>query len=87
MMFEFDKNKNESNIKKHGIDFESARELWDDPDRIVIPARCLDEPRYLLIGMIGPTCWSAVFVERENTIRIISVRRSRQNEKELYQSG
>jgi hypothetical protein len=38
MIFEWDPAKNQSNQKKHGIDFESARPLWDDPDRIEITA-------------------------------------------------
>jgi len=87
MVFEFEKIKSDSNVQKHGIDFISAQALWDDPDRIVIPARCTDEDRHMLIGMIGSTCWSAVFTEREEKIRIISVRRSRQDEKEFYQSS
>jgi uncharacterized DUF497 family protein len=87
MIFEFDKTKSESNVQKHGIDFNSAQALWDDPDRIIIPARCTDEDRFMLIGMISSTCWSAVFAERNEKIRIISVRRSRQDEKELYRSS
>lgn len=47
MGFEYDKHKSESNKEKHGIDFIEAQALWKDPDRIEIPARTLDEPRYL----------------------------------------
>lgn len=86
MEFEFDNKKNILNKQKHGIDFIEAQALWNDPDRVEIPSRFLDEPRQLLIGMIDSTCWSAVFLYREDKIRIISVRRSRQNEKEIYQS-
>jgi uncharacterized DUF497 family protein len=46
MDFEFDTNKSQSNKAKHGIDFEAAQALWDDPDLIEIPARTADEPRF-----------------------------------------
>ena len=86
-MFEFDKNKSESNRRKHGIDFESARKLWWDSNRIEIPARWIDEPRFVLIAILEKDIWSAVFTLRENRIRIISVRKARDNEKEIYNSS
>ena len=52
MEFEFDNNKSRENKKKHGIDFVEAQILWDDPDRIEIPAKTEDEPRSLVIGKI-----------------------------------
>lgn len=39
MKFEFDPSKSESNRDKHGIDFTQAQRLWEDPDRLVVPAR------------------------------------------------
>lgn len=50
MEFVFDPNKSESNRSKHGIDFADAQKLWDDPARVLVPARTSDEPRYVLIG-------------------------------------
>ncbi len=85
MEFEFDQSKSTSNKKKHGIDFVEAQELWDDPDRIEIPARATDEPRFLVIGKIADTHWSAVITRRSERIQIISVRRSREEEMELYE--
>ena len=85
-MFEFDAIKSEQNKKKHGIDFEEAQILWEDKDRIVIPAKNLDEPRYLLISKVGDKHWSAIFTIRRKKIRIISVRRSRPNERSIYES-
>ena len=52
MDFEFDPNKSDSNKQKHGLDFHEARAMWDDPDLIEIPVQTIDEPRYLVIGMI-----------------------------------
>jgi len=86
MEFEFDPRKSRSNKKKHGIDFDEAQALWDDLDLIVVPARTFDEPRYLVIGRIGETHWSGVITYREDRIRIISVRRSRDEEIEIYES-
>jgi hypothetical protein len=85
-MFEFDPKKSRANKKKHGIDFVEAQRLWDDPDILEIPARTEDEPRYLLIGRLEGRLWSAVVTYREGHIRIISVRRSRKEEVELYES-
>ncbi len=85
MEFEFDQSKSASNKKKHGIDFVEAQELWDDPDRIEIPARATDEPRFLVIGKIADTHWSGVITRRSERLRIISVRRSREEEMELYE--
>ena len=84
--FEFDKRKSQSNLEKHGIDFVQAQLLWLDPDLLEIPAKTADEPRFLMIGRIGDKHWSAVVTHRSENIRIISVRRSRVEEVELYES-
>lgn len=85
-MFEFDEAKSQSNRKKHGIDFIRAQALWDDPNLLEIPARVFDEPRFLLIGKIIGKHWSAVITYRGEKVRIISVRRSRDQEVQLYES-
>jgi len=85
-MFEFDAEKSWSNREKHGIDFVEAQRLWDDPDYLEIPAKTVDESRFLLIGKIDGMHWSAVVTYRMKNIRIISVRRSRREEVEFYES-
>ena len=85
-MYEFDSIKSETNRIKHGIDFETAINLWSDNDRIIIPAKTTGEKRFLLVAKLNNTLWSAVYTERKDKIRIISVRKSRKNEKELYNS-
>jgi len=70
---------------KHGIDFEQAQQLWEDESYLEIPARNLDEPRFLVVGKIADKHWSAVITYRGENIRIISVRRSRNEEIELYE--
>ena len=86
MQFEFDKRKSQTNKKKHGIDFIEAQALWNDPDRIEIPVQTIDEARFLLIGKISDNYWSTIITYREEKIRIISVRRSRKEEIEIYES-
>ncbi|KXS51983.1 MAG: hypothetical protein AWU57_3637 [Marinobacter sp. T13-3] len=84
--FEFDEAKSQVNLDKHGIDFVDAQRLWDDPYLLEIRAKSDDELRFLLIGRIGEKHWSAVVTYREGRIRLISVRRSRKKEVELYES-
>lgn len=85
-MFKFDRAKSEANRAKHGIDFVEAQALWTDPNLLEIPARAVDEPRLLMIGLIEGKHWSAVVTHRNENIRIISVRRSREEEVALYES-
>lgn len=86
MEFEFDKQKSRINKKKHGIDFIEAQALWNDPDRIEIPAKTIDEKRFLIIGKISDKYWSTIITYRNEKIRIISVHRSRKEEIEIYES-
>lgn len=85
-MFDFDPEKSQANKLKHGLDFVEARRLCDDPDLLEVPARTVDEPRYLLVGRLDGRHWSAVVTYRNGTIRIISVRRARAEEIRLYES-
>ena len=85
MDFEFDPRKSKRNKQKHGIDFIEAQALWDDPDLLEIPVQTIDEPRYLVIGLIQGKHWSGVITYRGKKTRIISVRRSRKEEKEIYE--
>jgi hypothetical protein len=85
MEFEFDRRKSQTNKKKHGIDFVEAQALWQDPDRIEIPAVTIDEPRFIVIGKISDTHWSTIITYRGEKVRIISVRRSRREEIDIYE--
>lgn len=84
--FEYDDDKSRANLEKHGIDFDAAQELWDDPDLLEFPAKSDNEPRFLVIGRIATKHWSAIVTYRNERIRLISVRRSRPKEVELYES-
>jgi len=86
MRFEYDSEKSDSNKEKHGIDFSAAQALWYDPDYIEIPALTADEARFLVIGKIDGKHWSGVITYRGESVRIISVRRSRKEEIDVYES-
>jgi uncharacterized DUF497 family protein len=83
-VFEFDPQKSDANKLKHGIDFVQAQALWEDANRVVIAARTIDEERYLMIAAYKQSLWSAIYTMRGEAIRIISVRKSRENEKAIY---
>jgi len=86
MEFEYDPEKSKSNQAKHGIDFEQAKALWDDPNCISFPAKSDDEDRHALLAMLNGRLWVAFYTTRKERIRIISTRRARTNEKQLYES-
>lgn len=85
VQFEYDPDKSATNLEKHGIDFETAKQLWLDLYRVELQTRSDIEPRFLVIGKIQNKHWSAIVTYRDLVIRIISVRRSRQNEVSLYE--
>ena len=87
MKYEYDNNKSLSNKQKHGIDFEEAKLLWNDDKMIEILTSYEDEERFINIGKINIKFYTVVTTVRENNkIRIISARRARKKEIELYES-
>ena len=86
MQFEYDQRKSAANKEKHGVDFSESEAILDDPDLLEVPARTTDESRFLVVGRIAGVHWSAVITYREDRIRIISVRRSREEEIAIYES-
>jgi len=84
--FEYDPVNCAENRRKHGIDFENALALWSDDALVEIPARVVDDARWLVIGKIADKHWSAVITRRDEDIRLISVRRSRIEELALHES-
>ncbi len=86
MKFEYDPLKSKKNNEKHGIDFEEAQKLWSDSDRVVIPARTDDEQRFAIVGKYHNKVWIGIYTIRNSRVRIISARRARKKERELYES-
>ena len=86
MGFEYDPGKSAENKVKHGVDFEEAQTLWSDPALLEIPARVSDEPRWVVIGKMNEKYSSYVTTRRGDYVRLISVRRSRDEEVEICES-
>lgn len=89
MIFEWDDNKEQINIKKHGIDFETASHVFYDENRIEIYDELHSdyEDRYITIGMIDKTTFIAMVVYTErgsDIIRIISARKATPKERRTY---
>lgn len=85
LRFEFDDAKSSANKSKHGIDFVEAQSLWLDDLLLEVPARATEESRFLVVAMIAGKHWSAIITYRGDSIRLISVRRARQEEVALYE--
>lgn len=70
--FEWDKNKNVENQRKHGVGFEIAQYAFADPKRIIVEdvAHSKKERRYFCIGMVGKGILTVSFTYRERKIRI-----------------
>ncbi len=87
MKYEYDSDKSLSNKQKHGIDFEEAKLLWNDDRMVEILTPYEDEERFVSIGKINSKFYTVVTTIREKKkIRIISARRARKKEIELYES-
>jgi uncharacterized protein len=82
--FQYDAKKSKINQEKHGMDFVRAQLLWRDERRIVVPARSTNEPREAIIAVLDGSLWTAIYTMRGSAIRIISVRRARNEEREGY---
>ncbi len=84
-VFEYDPIKSKQNKLKHGIDFEEAKELWKSPTtQSSVPHP--QEDRFLVVGTILGRQWTAVITMRAEIIRIISVRRSRHEERKKHET-
>jgi uncharacterized protein len=89
MRFEWDESKNRANVRKHGIDFADAEEMFRG-FVLVRPDTDLDydEERWLGIGLLRGRVAFAAFVERPpDTIRIISLRKASHEERKQYEKA
>lgn len=83
MKFGYDQSKSALNKEKHGVDFEEAKAIWFG-DNVIIPALTRGESRYMIIGKINQNLYSCIFTIRGENIRIISCRKTRDEEREVY---
>lgn len=90
MKYVWDKEKNEINIRKHGIDFAEVPTIFEHPTLQSIDTRNdYGEERWIAIGLLTiHTIAVVVYVEKtENTIRIISARKANKHEEKIYKSS
>lgn len=89
MEFEWDPAKEVANEKKHGISFEDARRVFDDPQHLIEASSARDhgESRDLAIGRFSSFVITVIFTDRLEHRRIISARRARRNERERYRQS
>lgn len=90
MNFQWHPSKAESNLKKHGISFDEAKTVFDDPLQIHFTdnPHSIGEQRYLCLGMSdqGRVLTIIYTEERDETIRIISTREATKREKKRYET-
>jgi uncharacterized protein len=84
--FEWDDRKRELNLAKHGIDFDSAIEVFYGPI-ILRGSDRNNEERWTALGYSGDRLVVVVFTRRADVIRIISARRARKNEERDYRNA
>lgn len=85
--FEWDETKRLSNLTKHGLDFFDADLVLEGP-HLLTEARTVDgEVRHLAIGRIAGRHVAMIFTERDGAIRVISLRKARQREREQHQAA
>lgn len=87
MRFELDPKKSRKNKEKHGIDFVEGQAIFTDPKVIRhIPETCHDgEAYWKIVGMVKGKLWSMIYVQRADAIRIVSIRKAREEEREQYE--
>lgn len=90
MEFEWDKNKALTNLSKHGVSFDEAKTVFQDPFYIVFddPDHSFEENRCVAIGQSAQGRLLFIsYTERRNRVRLISTRKVTRSEKELYEEG
>jgi len=88
MNFDWDEDKNAENIRKHELDFCDAWEVFERPMLQKLDVRQpYGEERYLAFGVLERKVVAIVFTERGDTIRVISFRRARRDERRYYKEA
>ena len=89
MTFEWDGEKAEANVAKHGVSFEEAKTIFDDPLYVDFydPDHSQDEHRYIMIGLSNQGLLIASYAGRNDTIRMITARQVTRSEREAYEEG
>ncbi len=87
LAFEWDEAKAASNLRKHGVSFETARLVFDDPLALFLIERSTDyqEERLSVTGVVGGVTLIVTHTERGDRIRLISARRATRHERRIYE--
>jgi uncharacterized DUF497 family protein len=89
MKFEWDEQKNQANIKKHGMDFADAHKVFEYPMLVNLDDRQdYGEDRWIGVGLMDMRVVVIVFTEPdENTIRVVSFRKATSHERKRYEQA
>ena len=85
-IFEWDETKRRTNVLKHGLDLADAALVFDGRHKLTVTARAGAEERYLSIAIVRGSCRTVVWTWRDDCIRLISFRRSRDEEEDAYRA-
>jgi len=84
--FEWDEAKNRQNLRKHGLDFNNAWEIFEGPLRINLDSRTdYGEDRWTGIGLLGNRIVVVTYIQLEETVRIISLRKAAKHERKKFE--
>jgi len=86
MEYEWDENKRQSNLEKHGLDFVIAYKIHESLEKLTIPSHYPSEPRWIDIAPVGKELMvlTLVYTYREERVRVISLRKASIQERRLY---
>lgn len=90
MEFEWDKDKYKANLSKHGVSFDEAKTVFDDPFYVDFydPDHSGDEDRYIIVGLSQQSRLLIVsYAERKGKLRLINAREATRTEKNAYEEG
>ncbi|MBF0202632.1 MAG: BrnT family toxin [Desulfamplus sp.] len=86
MEYEWDENKREINLKKHGFDFVIAYRIYESNEKLTVPSGYINEQRWIDIAPVGEELLivTMVYTYREKSVRVISLRKANRKERSLY---
>ena len=90
MIFDWDANKAEKNLRDHRVSFSDAVSVFRDPLSVTAPDpdHSLDENRYIIIGRYeSDRLLMVAHTDRRNRVRIISARTLTPSERRQYEEG
>jgi uncharacterized DUF497 family protein len=85
-MFEWDETKRAENLRKHGVDFAIVEGFdWEHSIAAEDSSERYGEPRFISIGPIGAKLYVLIWTERDDVIRVISLRRATRTERRRHE--